>query len=85
MYWENDGKWDRKAKRMFDCVVPTGTIDDAGKVSFLAEQRYWELFPDGKQNPGVAIRILEKIVPINSRADSPAISATASISHRGIP
>ena len=63
VYWENDGKWDKEARRMRDSRVSIGKLADAEKGLFYPNRKYWELFPDGKHNADGAIRIQEKAAP----------------------
>ena len=60
VYWENDGKWDKEARRMRDSRVSIGKMADAEKGLFYPNRKYWELFPDEKHNANSARRIPEK-------------------------
>ena len=60
VYWENDGKWDKKARRMRDSRVSIGKIADEDQDFFYPNKKYWELFPDQKHNANGARRIPEK-------------------------
>ena len=64
MYWENDGKWDKDAKRMRDSRVSIGKIADRERGLFYPNKKYWELFPDEMHNSNGARRIPEKTAPL---------------------
>ena len=64
VYWENDGKWDKDAKRMRDSRVSIGKIADRERGLFYPNKKYWELFPDEMHNSNGARRIPEKTAPL---------------------
>ena len=42
VYWENDGKWDKEARRMRDSRVSIGKMADAEKGLFYPNRKYWD-------------------------------------------